>query len=108
MNESNHVKGSCQPVQYSISWIRCFRFMLRHLEFGGKIFGSSKNEHLYLSGSGHYRSDFRNCVKRKGYLDVGIRHSVDIGRTIYFREKSKGYCRGAMIMDEHNTKCVVL
>ena len=82
--------------------------MLRYLEFIGKDFGSGKNKYLYLSGSRYYRSYFRNCVKRKGYLDVGIRHSVDIGRTIYFREKSKGYCRGAMIMDEHNTKCVVL
>jgi len=78
------------------------------LEFGCKTFRSSKNKYIYLFGSSHYRSDFRNRVKRKGYLDIGIRDGIDFGRTVYIREKSKGYRKGAMIMDGQNTKCVMV
>jgi len=61
--------------------------MFRHLEFCGTNIRCSKNKRLYLFGSRHYRCCFRNCVKRKGYLDVGIGHDLDLVRIVYIGQE---------------------
>lgn len=78
--------------------------MLRYLEFIGKDFGSGKNKYLYLSGSRYYRSYFCNCVKRKGYLDVGIRHGIDVGGVVDLRENTRLPDGQTIIFCDYNRK----
>ena len=65
--------------------------MFRYLEFGGAKIGCGKNKRLYLFGSSHYRCYFRNCVKRKNYLDVGSGHDIGPERIAYIGKENQDY-----------------
>ena len=63
--------------------------MFCHLEFGGTKIRRGKNKRLYLFGSCHYRCYFRNCVKRKNYLDVGSGHDIGLERIAYIGKENQ-------------------
>lgn len=61
--------------------------MLCDMELCGKGTGSSKDQRIYLSGTGDYRSNLIFDIKRKNHAAVGLRCCIDGGRTDYIRNR---------------------